>query len=66
MHVCCWEHIVTCLDSITQRHPRGAMASYIALNLGGSRVRFWVRNSGTRPLPSSRSFCHLTPPNKSC
>jgi len=43
MHVCCWEH-VTCLDSITQRHPRGAMSSSIALNLGGPGFDF---GSGT-------------------
>jgi hypothetical protein len=40
MNVCCWEHVVTCLDSITQRHPRGA----IALNLGGPGFDF---GSGT-------------------
>lgn len=38
-----------CCDSITQRHPRGATASTIALNLG-------IRNCGTRPLPSSQTF----------
>jgi hypothetical protein len=35
---------VTCLDSITQRHSRGAMASSIALNLGGPGFDF---GSGT-------------------